>query len=104
LGLALVASVAKVHGGALELGDNNPGLRANMVIAAQTAGALQPVVGDAGLAASVNRGDVGDAENSETAGGHADAAAQVDAAPGRGDAASGADAAAAQSLRIRSVS
>jgi signal transduction histidine kinase len=33
LGLSLVASVAKVHGGALELTDNNPGLRANMVIA-----------------------------------------------------------------------
>jgi signal transduction histidine kinase len=33
LGLSLVASVAKVHGGALELADNNPGLRANMVIA-----------------------------------------------------------------------
>ena len=45
LGLTLVASVAKVHGGALELVDNNPGLRARMVIAAQstgTPGALQP--------------------------------------------------------------
>ena len=42
LGLTLVASVAKVHGGALELGDNHPGLRANMVISAQTAAALQP--------------------------------------------------------------
>jgi signal transduction histidine kinase len=39
LGLTLVASVAKVHGGALELGDNNPGLRANMIISAQSAGA-----------------------------------------------------------------
>jgi signal transduction histidine kinase len=39
LGLTLVASVAKVHGGALELVDNHPGLRALMVIAAQlTAG------------------------------------------------------------------
>jgi signal transduction histidine kinase len=50
LGLTLVASVAKVHGGALELADNwsrgsgdvpsgdNPGLRANMVIPAQAAG------------------------------------------------------------------
>ena len=36
MGLTLVASVAKVHGGALELGDNHPGLRATMVIAAQT--------------------------------------------------------------------
>jgi len=32
LGLTLVASVAKVHGGALELTDNHPGLRAHMVI------------------------------------------------------------------------
>ena len=48
LGLTLVASVAKVHGGALELGDNHPGLRANMVISAQAAGALQPVVAASG--------------------------------------------------------
>ncbi len=34
LGLSLVAAVAKVHGGALELADNDPGLRAHMVIAA----------------------------------------------------------------------
>ena len=33
LGLSLVASVAKVHGGALELTDNHPGLRAHMLIA-----------------------------------------------------------------------
>ena len=33
LGLTLVASVAKVHGGQLELNDNHPGLRAQMVIA-----------------------------------------------------------------------
>jgi signal transduction histidine kinase len=33
LGLTLVASVAKVHGGALELADNHPGLRAHMIIA-----------------------------------------------------------------------
>ena len=39
LGLTLVASVSKVHGGALELADNNPGLRANMIISAQLAGA-----------------------------------------------------------------
>jgi signal transduction histidine kinase len=39
LGLTLVASVAKVHGGALELADNNPGLRAQMVIPAQSPGA-----------------------------------------------------------------
>src|SRR5262249_55094063 len=36
LGLSLVASVAKVHGGVLELVDNNPGLRALMIIAAQS--------------------------------------------------------------------
>jgi signal transduction histidine kinase len=52
LGLTLVASVAKVHGGALELGDNQPGLRANMVISAQTAGALQTVLAPAGGAGS----------------------------------------------------
>ena len=33
LGLTLVASVAKLHGGVLELNDNHPGLRARMVIA-----------------------------------------------------------------------
>jgi signal transduction histidine kinase len=33
LGLSLVASVAKVHGGALELTDNHPGLQAHMLIA-----------------------------------------------------------------------
>ena len=33
LGLSLVASVAKVHAGALELNDNHPGLKAQMVIA-----------------------------------------------------------------------
>ncbi len=33
LGLTLVASVAKVHGGLLELNDNHPGLKAQMVIA-----------------------------------------------------------------------
>ena len=37
LGLTLVASVAKVHGGHLELNDNHPGLRAQMVIAAGAA-------------------------------------------------------------------
>ncbi|HEY3786961.1 MAG TPA: HAMP domain-containing sensor histidine kinase [Steroidobacteraceae bacterium] len=36
LGLSLVASVAKVHGGALELTDNHPGLRAHMLIAPGT--------------------------------------------------------------------
>ena len=45
LGLTLVAAVAKLHGGALELSDNHPGLRAQMLIAAQSvegAGALEP--------------------------------------------------------------
>ena len=36
LGLTLVESVAKVHGGVLELADNNPGLRAQMIIPAQS--------------------------------------------------------------------
>jgi signal transduction histidine kinase len=36
LGLTLVASVAKVHGGVLELADNNPGLRAHMIVVAQS--------------------------------------------------------------------
>jgi signal transduction histidine kinase len=39
LGLTLVESVAKVHGGVLELADNNPGLRAHMIIPAQPTGA-----------------------------------------------------------------
>lgn len=38
LGLTLVASVAKVHGGALELADNRPGLRAHMILAGQSPG------------------------------------------------------------------
>ncbi len=33
LGLTLVAAVAKIHGGQLELQDNHPGLRAQMIIA-----------------------------------------------------------------------
>lgn len=56
LGLTLVASVAKVHGGALELADNNPGLRANMIISAQSAGstgALTPAATST-VAASVD--------------------------------------------------
>jgi signal transduction histidine kinase len=32
LGLSLVAAVAKLHGGALVLADNHPGLRAQMLI------------------------------------------------------------------------
>ena len=53
LGLTLVASVAKVHGGVLELGDNNPGLRATMIISAHTAGVLPPVVTTAGTAGAL---------------------------------------------------
>ncbi len=41
LGLTLVASVAKVHGGQLELNDNHPGLRAQMVIAPGAAVAVK---------------------------------------------------------------
>jgi signal transduction histidine kinase len=43
LGLTLVASVAKVHGGALELLDNHPGLRAQMIIAPGAAGGFSAV-------------------------------------------------------------
>ena len=43
LGLSLVQAIAKLHGGSLELGDNNPGLRASMII---ERGARAP--GDAG--------------------------------------------------------
>jgi signal transduction histidine kinase len=32
LGLSLVQAIAKLHGGSLELGDNNPGLRASIII------------------------------------------------------------------------
>ena len=38
LGLALVHAVAKLHGGALELGDNAPGLRAHLVLAPEPGG------------------------------------------------------------------
>jgi len=86
LGLTLVASVAKVHGGVLELGDNHPGLRANMVISAQAAGgALQSVLSSSGtqLAAA--------------------AAADPAAAKLENTAAAGSTSA-AHNLRIRSVS
>jgi hypothetical protein len=32
LGLSLVAAVAKLHGGSLRLSDNNPGLRATLIL------------------------------------------------------------------------
>jgi signal transduction histidine kinase len=34
LGLSLVAAVARLHGGLLELGDNHPGLRASLLFSA----------------------------------------------------------------------
>jgi signal transduction histidine kinase len=42
LGLSLVAAVAKLHGGALVLVDNHPGLRAQMLIELNGARALRP--------------------------------------------------------------
>jgi signal transduction histidine kinase len=87
LGLTLVASVAKVHSGALELGDNHPGLRATMVIAAQTAGALPTVL------ASADPAEAG--ENAVTG------AANVGATSAHGGSRAAAD---AHNLRIRSVS
>jgi hypothetical protein len=50
LGLSLVQAIAKLHGGSLELGDNDPGLRASMVI---ERGARAP-----GAAAEPRRPDV----------------------------------------------
>jgi signal transduction histidine kinase len=41
LGLSLVEAIAKLHGGALELDDNHPGLRARMLIAR---GRLEPSI------------------------------------------------------------
>ena len=32
LGLSLVAAIARLHGGALELSDNHPGLRAGLLL------------------------------------------------------------------------
>jgi len=96
LGLTLVASVAKVHGGALELADNNPGLRANMIIPAQPPGATgallstraqpaAPAESTAGMDPSAGTGPPAAAEPSEVA-------VPPGAAP------------AAHNLRIRSVS
>ena len=42
LGLSLVAAVAKLHGGALVLADNHPGLRAQMVIEPNAARPWRP--------------------------------------------------------------
>jgi hypothetical protein len=46
LGLSLVAAVAKLHGGSLVLADNNPGLRAQMLIEAHEARARRAEIGD----------------------------------------------------------
>src|ERR1700733_1870029 len=45
LGLSLVAAVAKLHGGALVLADNNPGLRAQLLIEVHDARAWRPELG-----------------------------------------------------------
>ncbi len=63
LGLALVASVAKVHGGVLQLGDNHPGLRATVVIPTQAAAALQTVLAPGVGAASPAIADATDPHN-----------------------------------------
>jgi signal transduction histidine kinase len=89
LGLTLVASVAKVHGGALELADNSPGLRANMIISAQS---------------SVVTGtlSVGRTEPAADAGPAAPAAPAADATPAADTPAE--VSMAAHNLRMRSVS
>jgi signal transduction histidine kinase len=51
LGLSLVAAVARLHGGALELGDNHPGLRATILMASYGTGALP--ASDSPIAASI---------------------------------------------------
>jgi signal transduction histidine kinase len=45
LGLSLVAAVAKLHGGSLTLGDNHPGLRAQMLIESQEPRPWRPETG-----------------------------------------------------------
>jgi hypothetical protein len=45
LGLSLVAAVAKLHGGSLVLADNNPGLRAQLLIEVHDARAWRPELG-----------------------------------------------------------
>jgi signal transduction histidine kinase len=122
LGLTLVASVAKVHGGALELADNHPGLRAKMIISAQSGGttsALEPartvgtagteVAGPAGVAASTMvTGAAGyAADPGSPAAGPARAAGSTGVVVAAGSAAGEAPAGpatAAHNLRIRSVS
>jgi signal transduction histidine kinase len=115
LGLTLVASVAKVHGGALELADNNPGLRANMIISAQSAGApraLHPARAGSTGSDSEAPAVLGPAEGAAAAalaGGPTAAAARAGADVTSAAASAGADAsagvtAAAHNLRIRSVS
>ncbi len=55
LGLSLVASVAKVHGGALELADNHPGLQAQMLLAPGTVWASRASEARASAPQSVNQ-------------------------------------------------
>jgi signal transduction histidine kinase len=60
LGLTLVAAVAKVHGGSLELADNHPGLRARMTITPQEMSAAPAVMADLSTAAdAASHGQVG---------------------------------------------
>lgn len=91
LGLTLVASVAKVHGGALELADNNPGLRANMIISAQSGATSALSAGSAG-ASAIDPGAAGATSTVASSVASADVDVPVEGA------------AAAHNLRIRSVS
>jgi len=93
LGLTLVESVAKVHGGVLELADNNPGLRAQMIIPAQppgVAGVLHSARTQPAEAAVA--GQSAGAAGQSTAAESSEAVVPSGAAP------------AAHNLRIRSVS
>jgi signal transduction histidine kinase len=99
LGLTLVESVAKLHGGVLELADNNPGLRVHMVIPGQAAGGLQSARAQPGAVAEPPgvTGSAAVAGASTAAGQHTPAGtSEVAGPPGAPEA--------AHSLRIRSVS
>jgi signal transduction histidine kinase len=50
LGLSLVGAIAKLHGGALELADNHPGLRAQMTLAAEPVAEVLRHAADPGVA------------------------------------------------------
>ena len=108
LGLTLVASVAKVHGGALELADNNPGLRANMIIPAQPPGATGALVSTRAQLAALAESTAGIDPSAGTGPSAAAAPSEV-AAPSAAGAASevaalSGAAQGAHNLRIRSVS